>query len=153
MNPRSRTLAVVLGAVILAGAAGIGVAASGDSSTAGATPTMNRQGGPGGRFDVSALAAELGVSESRLQAALEAARPAGGGGPPSADGATMAETLAEELGLSVDKVQEALDATMPSGGPGGIGGGPGDGGPPPGDSSSPAPDGSSTPDDSSVSRS
>jgi hypothetical protein len=151
MNRRSRTLAIVLGAVVLAGAAGIGVAASGDSSTAGATPTMNRQGGPGGGFDLSALATELGVSESRLQAALEAARPAGGGGPPSADGATMAETLADELGLSVDKVEEALEATMPSGdggrggsgGPGG--GGPGGGDPPP---DAGAPGGSSAPDSS-----
>ncbi len=88
MNPRSRTLAVVLGAVVLAGAAGIGVAATGGSSANGATPsTMGRPGGPGGQggFDLSALAEELGVSESRLQDALEAARPSAGGPGAGAD--------------------------------------------------------------------
>ena len=93
MNPRSRTLAAVVGAVILAGAAGIGVAASGSSSAGGATSSMSRpgqgQGGPRG-FDLSALADELGVSESRLQEALEATMPSAGAGgmPPGADGMT-----------------------------------------------------------------
>jgi hypothetical protein len=143
MNPRSRTLAVVVGAVILAGAAGIGVAATGGSSSASATPSMSRPGGPG--FDLSALAKELGVSESRLQDALEAARPSAGG-QPGADRSGMAETLAEELGLSVDKVQAALDATMPSGGPGGGGGPPSgmDGATPPNDGTTPPSDGAAT---------
>ena len=120
MNTRSRTLAVVVGAVILASAAGIGVATSGSSSASGATPSMSgpgqRPGGPRG-FDLPALAEQLGVSESRLQDALEAARPSNGG--PGADGSDLAETLADELGLSVDEVQEALEATMPSRGAGG----------------------------------
>jgi hypothetical protein len=120
MNPRSRTLAVVLGAVALAGAAGIGVAAGGDSSATGTTPSMSRPG-PGG-FDLTALADELGVSESRLQEALEAARPSGdGAGDPRSARSGMAETLAEQLGLPVDEVEAALEATMPSGGPGGTG--------------------------------
>ena len=130
MNPR--TLAVIVGAVVLAGAAGIGVTAGSDSSTA--TPsTMGRPGpgGPGGGFDLTALADELGVSESRLQDALEAARPSGGGGGPGAGAADLAETLADELGLPVDDVEAALEAVMPSGGPGG--------GPPPGTDDGTAP--------------
>ena len=78
MNPRSRTLAILLGAGVLAGAAGIGVAASGDSAGGTTTPSMSRPaGGPGG-FDLSALAEE----------ALEAAMPSGGpgGGPPPKSG-------------------------------------------------------------------
>lgn len=56
MNPRSRTLAILLGAVVVAGAAGIGVAASGESAGGTTTPSMSRPtGGPGG-FDLSALA-------------------------------------------------------------------------------------------------
>ena len=136
MNPRSRTLAIVLGAAALAGAAGIGVAATGDSAASNASPSMSRPGGPGGGggFDLAALADELGVSESRLQEALEAARPSGGG--PGAGRSDLAETLAEELGLSVDEVEAALEATMPSGGPGG--GPPGsDGMTPPGDGTTP----------------
>jgi hypothetical protein len=120
MNPRSRTLAVVVGAVVLAAAAGVGVAATGDSSAGGSTPSMNRPGpgGPGG-FDLTGLADELGVSESRLQAALDAARPSrDAGGDPGSARSEMAEALAEELGLSVDKVEAALEATMPSSGPG-----------------------------------
>ena len=85
MNPRSRTLAIVLGAAALAGAAGIGVAVTGDSAASNASPSMGRPGGPGGGggFDLAALADELGVSESRLQEALEAARPSTGGPGPA----------------------------------------------------------------------
>jgi hypothetical protein len=139
MNPRTRTIAAVLGAVVLAGAAGIGVAADGDSAGGSGTASSMTRPEPGGRFDPSALAEDLGVSESRLRDALEAVRTSVGGqdgGPP--DRAQLAQALADELGLPVDEVAEALEATMPFGGRGG---------PPPADSSGsgvPAP-----PDDSS----
>lgn len=77
MNPRSRTLAILLGAVVLAGAAGIGVAASGDSAGAGTTPSsIGRPGGGGpGGFDLSALADELGLSVDKVEAAPDGSSP------------------------------------------------------------------------------
>ena len=164
MNPKFRRIAAFTGAVALAGGAGIAAASYDGSDAAGSGPALTRpaQGGGRGGPDISALAGELGVSESRLRAALEAARPRSGGGPGSAgsgppDGTDMAEALASELGLSVDKVQAALEAAMPfgDGGPQG-GAAPPAGGAPPGDGSSGGPgsggDGSSggaAPDDGS----
>ncbi len=152
MNPKFRRIAVFTGAVALAGGAGIAAASYDGSDAAGSGPALTRpaQGGGRGGPDLSALAGELGVSESRLRAALEAARPrtggpgsgsgsgSGGSGPP--DGTDMAEALASELGLSVDKVQAALEAAMPfgDGGPQG-GAAPPAGGAPPGDGSSGGP--------------
>ena len=113
MNPRYRKIAVFVGAAALAGGAAVGVAAGGDSATTtGSSPAMTRPGGPGGGFDLSALAEKLGVSKSRLQEALQAARPSAGRRP---DPSSMAATLADELGLSTDEVQAALEETMPSG--------------------------------------
>jgi hypothetical protein len=88
---------------------------------------MTRQPGPGGGLDISALADELGVSEARLQLALENSRPStpGAGGPDE-----MIQALADELGLSADKVREAFAATLGSAGPPqapGGGGAPNDG--------------------------
>jgi hypothetical protein len=120
MNPRIRTIAAVLGAVVLAGAAGIGVAAGGDSAGGSGTASSMTRPGPGGGFDLSALAEDLGVSESKLQDAFEAVRTSAGsqdGGPP--DRAQLAQALADELGLPVDEVEAALEATMPFGGRGG----------------------------------
>jgi hypothetical protein len=150
MTPKFRRIAVFVGAAALAGGAGVGVAAQNDSSQAGAAPAITRpaQGGLGGRPDLSALAAELGVSESRLRAAIEATRPSGDpgsapSGPPH--GSDMAAALASELGLSVDKVRSAVQAVGAAGGgpPGGSsrggapGGSPG-GSAPGGTASSPA---------------
>ena len=147
MTPKFRKIAVFVGAAALAGGAGIGVAARGDADSAGATPGMTRpaQGGPGATQDgpgaqpLSALAEALGVSETRLRAALEKLRPSGApgstpGGPP--DSSDMAEALASELGLSADKVRSALEAVGPGGG--GPGGAPPAGGAAPGGA---APDG------------
>jgi hypothetical protein len=113
MNPRYRKIAVFVGAAALTGGAGIGVAAGGDSAATGSSPAMTRPGGPGGGFDLSALAEELGVAETRLQEAMQAARPSAGQRP---DASSMAETPADELGLSADEVQAALEETMASGG-------------------------------------
>ena len=99
MNPKFRRIAVFVGAAALAGGAGIGVAAQGDTGQSGSTPGMTRpaQGGPGGggpggagagaAQGLSALAEALGVSETRLRAAIEKTRPSGdpgsaAGGPP-----------------------------------------------------------------------
>jgi hypothetical protein len=114
MTPRYRKVVVFVGTAALAAGAGIGVAAQGDSTTANQSgPGMTRPGDPGGGgFDLSALADELGVSETRLQEAMQAARPSAGGG---AGPTGMAEALADELNLSVTKVQDALEATRPQG--------------------------------------
>jgi hypothetical protein len=75
---------------------------------------------------MSALAKDLGVSTTRLQQALAAARPAGapngarpsgqqGSGAPPAGGrgGQMAATLAEQLNLPTAKVQAALAKVLP----------------------------------------
>ena len=147
MNPKFRRIAVFVGAAALAGGAGIGVAAQNDSDAAGSAPGMTRpaQGAAGGQR-LSALASELGVSESRLRAAIEATRPSGDpGSAPGApsDASDMAEALASELGLSVAKVRSALEAVGPmrGGRPPGANGVPGGGGTAPNGSSG---DGSSS---------
>jgi hypothetical protein len=78
--------------------------------------------------NLSALAKDLGVSTTRLQQAVAAARPAGApnGTPPGAGpgpgrppagaggrGGQLAAGLAEQLNLPTDKVQQALDKVMP----------------------------------------
>jgi hypothetical protein len=116
MTPRFRRVAVFVGTAAIAAGAGVGVAAQSDSSSSpdrsSGAPRMTRQPGPGGGLDISALADELGVSEARLQLALENSRPAtpGAGGPDE-----MIQALADELGLSADKVREAFAATLGSG--------------------------------------
>jgi hypothetical protein len=79
-------------------------------------------------MDVSALAEELGVSTTKLEAAMQTARPDGdrGAGGPRGDG-DMAAALAEALGLAEARVSAALDAVRPQRPdgtpPGGTGGG------------------------------
>ena len=63
-------------------------------------------------MDLSALADALGVSESKLETAMQAVRQTGAAGGPG----TMAAALAEELGLSESKVQAALESFRPDGG-------------------------------------
>ena len=140
MNPRSRTLAVVLGAVALAGAAGIGVAAGGDSSATNhhALDEPARRG-----FDLSLVG---GRARREREPAPGRARGGSAERRRACRGSLgLAETLAEELDLSVDEVQAALEATMPAGGPGG--GPPGaDGATPPGaDGTTPPGDDGTTP--------
>jgi hypothetical protein len=66
-------------------------------------------GGPGGgHFDTAALAKALGVTEAKLQAALDAAH----GDKGDRDDA-MAAALAKELGLDAAKVKAALEAQHP----------------------------------------
>lgn len=89
-------------------------------------------GGPGGghgRFDLSAVATKLGVSEEKLQSAVDAARP---DDARKDRGADRAADLAKALNVETAKVQSILDANRPSrdsgdrgprgGGPGGPGG-------------------------------
>jgi hypothetical protein len=118
MTPRFRRIAVFVGTAALAAGTGIGVAASNDDPSgptrSNSAPGLSRQQGPGGgggpgAADVSALADALGVSETRLQEAMQATRPtdpgAGGGGPDE-----MIQALADELDLSVAKVRQAFES-------------------------------------------
>jgi hypothetical protein len=121
MTPKFRRVAVFVGTAALAAGAGIGVAAtSGDSSAASGSsaPGMSQpldRGGPGGGGDLTALADELGVSETRLAEAMRSARPTGPGTAGGPD--EMVEALAAELGLDADKVREALESTRGAGPP------------------------------------
>ena len=139
MAPVTRTVKVAAVGGIIAVAAGVGASQafasaaptpSATSGTAPAAPRMDgdRDGhGPGGHrgergMDTAALAKALGVSESKLQAALESARaatrpatpPTPGTRPSEADRAArekaMAAALAKALGVSEAKVQSALDS-------------------------------------------
>jgi hypothetical protein len=124
-------------ALVLAGGAGLAVSqarsdsalpAGGASGQGGPGPRAPGGPGAGGFMDVFALAKELGVSTTKLEAAMKAARPAGdpGAGGPRGDG-DMAAALAKALGLSEARVSAALEAVRaqrPDGAPpGGAGGG------------------------------
>jgi hypothetical protein len=111
MTPRSRKVAVFVGTAALAAGAGIGVAASGnsDAATTRSTPGTMRGGG-----DLSTLADDLGVSQTRLREAMESLRSSG---RPQ----DLAAALADELGVSEAKVRDALESALPQGGPPGGG--------------------------------
>lgn len=66
-------------------------------------------GGPGGGMhaDLAAVAKTLGVSESKLQSAVQAARPDKG------DHGDLAAAIAKELGAKTADVQAVLDANRP----------------------------------------
>ena len=130
MTPKFRRVAVFVGTAAIAAGAGIGVAAQGDSSTpdrSSGAPGLTRPqdgGGPpgigGGASGLSAVADQLGVSETRLETAMRNARPtdptdpAAGGGPDA-----MMEAVAEELGLEADTVRKAFESVLGTqGGPG-----------------------------------
>ena len=119
MTARFRRVAVFVGAAALATGAGVGVAAQGDSTPSdrtSQTQPMGPGGAPaGGGLDVSALADELGVTETELQQAMQKARPTDpstAGGPDA-----MFEALASDLGVSVEKVRAAFEKLVPQGGP------------------------------------
>jgi hypothetical protein len=154
MQPRFRKVAVFAGAAALATGVGVGVASQGGESSSSQAAMTQRagapggpQGAPGGGMQLTALAEELGVSEAKLEAAMEAVRSSldPGSAPQPGDEDPMAAALAKELGLSTDKVSAALESLRPQGGPRGTppsGGAPPDGAAPPDGST--APDGSTT---------
>jgi hypothetical protein len=124
MNPRFRRVAVFVGAAALATGVGVAVASQGDETSSSQAAVGQRAGGPGQGgaprgMDLSALAEELGVSEARLEAAMESARSSfdPGSAPQSGDEDPMAAALAKELGLSTEKVSAALESLRPRGTP------------------------------------
>jgi hypothetical protein len=103
----------VFGTVAALGLAGCGGQAATSSTPSGSSSNQpaGQQGG-GQAPDFSALAKELGVSEAKLQEAMEANRPSPGTQP-----SDLAASLASALGLSESKVSAALKDFMPAGGP------------------------------------
>jgi len=85
----------------------------------GAPPNGAQGGGPGGGRDqfAAALASKLGVSQAKVQAALESVHQQLGSaqGPPSQDALTAA--LAKALGVDQSKVESALQSVRPPGPP------------------------------------
>ena len=136
-RPRIRTSVAALGSAAILALAGCG-GASTTSTTNGAAqgaPPQGRPGGPLGQANLGALAADLGVSTTRLQQALAAARPAGrpprgaapggrpqGSGPPPGGAGRprgqLAANLAKQLKLPTAKVQQALAKVLPGRPPG-----------------------------------
>ena len=137
---RRRTIR--MGAAALGSAAVLAVAGCGGGSSSTSTQSSSsaqgaqqqpRAGGPFSQANLSALAKDLGVSTSRLQQALAAARPAGaqGGAPPGggqgsgqppagggAGGGQLAANLAKQLNLPASQVQQALAKVLPGRGQG-----------------------------------
>jgi biotin operon repressor len=120
-----RRVAVFTSVVALAGGAvaGCGSNAATTSGTSSGTGTTQQPAGQngqppqGGRIDFTALAKELGVSTTKLQAAMQKVRPQGGQQGQNGGRSDMAANLAKELGLSESKVAAALQKLRPQGGP------------------------------------
>ena len=126
MSRRNRQMAVVLtGAVVLAsGAYAVGSQSGQGSADAQSAAAKKRarhgfRRGPDGP-GLGALAAKLGVDQSKLKAALDAMRAAGppGGADPRAG---FIKDFAAAIGLPEAKVKAAFDSVGPPGGPGGPG--------------------------------
>lgn len=116
-NIKTRTTAVALALGLSLGGAAYATAASQSSSSA-PPGSPNEQvlarghGGPaGGRVDTAALAKSLGVTEDKLQAALDKVRPAKGDRDDKRTERTAA--IAKALGQSTADVQAVLDANRP----------------------------------------
>jgi hypothetical protein len=116
MTPRTKnTAAAVTGALVLAsGAYALGTQTGDGTALAGGKPTPAKAGAPGpghpfgGPRDLSGIAAQLGVTEAKLRAALEDLRPDRRAGKDEHQDA-LAKALAKELGLDEAKVTAALE--------------------------------------------
>ena len=121
MHLRTSKFAAIVATTALTGAIGAGaIAQAKTSSSAAGTSTTTRQG-PGHRgpsaADLSALATKLGVTVTRLKAAMEAsrpARPAAGAKPDGGGKDGLATALATALNVDTAKVQAILDANRPA---------------------------------------
>ena len=113
MTPRTKKTAVALsGALVLAsGAYALGSQTGDGTALAGGNPTSSPRSagphGPGPR-DLSGIAAQLGVTEAKLRAALEDLRPDRRAAKDE-HRAELAKPLAAELGLDEAKVTAALE--------------------------------------------
>ena len=135
-SPKLALLAAVVAVALVASAAFAAVSATSNSGTSSSSapsagtgpPAMNgappsgAQGGvPGGGRDrfAAALASKLGVSQAKVEAALQSVHQQLGSaqGPPSQDALTAG--LAKALGVDQSKVESALQSVRPPGPPAG----------------------------------
>lgn len=114
MSHRIRRYTAVLGTAALVGGSGLGIAQAQDTSTD-RSKTDRPARGPSSA-DLTALADRLGVSTARLQAAMEATRPArpSGGRREGRRGSDMAAALASALGVQTAQVKAILDDNRPT---------------------------------------
>jgi hypothetical protein len=78
-------------------------------------PRGRGHGGPGGgHIDTAALAKTLGVTDAKLQAALDATRPVGADGSRDDKRTGWTAAIAKALGQSTADVQAVLDANRPT---------------------------------------
>jgi hypothetical protein len=115
MNVSLRRTGAALAATGALAFALVGCGGSGTQQAASASTVQQQPAGQGqgqGGPDLSALATKLGVSEAKLQSAMQSARPAQGSSPDD-----QAAALAKALGISEAKVTAAMAATRPSGTP------------------------------------
>jgi hypothetical protein len=111
MHRRLRHTTAAIGAAAVLAVAGCGTADQASTTAAGGTAAAAQAGGPGGALSAASLktlAAKLGVSTSRLKAAMEKSRPDVTSGKPQSGDPTAA--LAKALDLSTVKVQAAMKA-------------------------------------------
>ena len=130
-SPKLALLAAVVAVALVASAAFAAVSATSNSGTSsssapsaaagpnGAPPSGAQGGMPGGGRDqfAAALASKLGVSQAKVEAALQSVHQQLGSaqGPPSQDALTAA--LAKALGVDQSKVESALQSVRPPGPP------------------------------------
>jgi hypothetical protein len=111
MHRRLRHATAAIGAAAVLAVAGCGTADQASTTAASGTAAAAQTGGPGGTLSAASLktlAAKLGVSATRLKAAMEKSRPDTTSGQPPTGNPTAA--LAKELDLSTAKVQAAMKA-------------------------------------------
>jgi hypothetical protein len=117
MYLRTSKFAAVVATTALVAVVGAGAAAQAKSAAGTSSTSTSAHRGPGAA-DVSALAAKLGVTVTRLRAAFDAARPArpaAGAKPGSGPGKDdLAATVATALNVETSKVQAILDANRPT---------------------------------------
>ena len=130
-SPKLALLAAVVAVALVASAAFAAVSATSNSGTSSSSapsaaagpngdPPSGAQGGmPSGGRDqfAAALASKLGVSQAKVEAALQSVHQQLGSaqGPPSQDALTAA--LAKALGVDESKVESALQSVRPPGPP------------------------------------
>ena len=108
MTSNARRTGAVVGAASVLALAGYSIgSAAGDGSAVAARDSSERTADRPGRFDLEAVADELGVSVEALRDALEDLRESRRLGDRHA---MLAAELAEALGISEERVSEALEA-------------------------------------------
>jgi hypothetical protein len=120
-SPKLALAAAVVAVVLVAGAAFAAFGAASDSGTStqpGGVPQVQQAGNATGADRFAAqLASKLGVSQARLEAALDSVRQQQGTSQTPPSRSQMDAALAKALGVSEAKVAAAMQAVGPPGPP------------------------------------